>query len=167
VTVRDLAAQPVPHLSGHSLAGFGGAETSEAAEIRALSDELIAELKAADVLVIGAPMYNFGIPSTLKAWFDHVLRAGVTFRYTENGPVGLIGDKRVILVSARGGLYPEGADADSQERHVRTLLGFISLEDVTVIRADGLALGEAPRAEALARAQAQVARLAGLPAKAA
>lgn len=163
LAVRDLAADPAPHLSGHSLAAFGGAETPEAVAIRALSDELVAELKAADVLVIGAPMYNFGIPSTLKAWFDHVLRAGVTFRYTETGPEGLVGQKRVIIASSRGGLYADDAEQDNQERHLRALLGFIGLNDVTVVRADGLALGEAPRAEGLARGEAQVAALtAGL-----
>lgn len=163
LVVRDLAADPVPHLTGHSLAAFGGVETPEALALRRLSDQLVDELKVADVLVIGAPMYNFGLPSTLKAWFDHVLRAGVTFRYTETGPEGLVGQKRVIVASARGGLYAADADQDNQERHLRTLLGFIGLNDVTFVRADGLAMGEAPRAEGLARGDAQVAALsAGL-----
>jgi FMN-dependent NADH-azoreductase len=159
VVERDLSQAPVPHLSGETLAGFGGAETPAAVAARALSDELVAELKAADVLVIGAPMYNFGIPSTLKAWFDHVLRAGVTFRYTETGPVGLVGAKTAIVVSARGGVFAPEAAEDHQERHLRTLLGFIGLNDVRFVRAEGLALGEQPRAQALAAAQQQVLTL--------
>ena len=111
VTVRDLGASPVPHLNSESATALRGATPANEAQAAAqeLSDSLIAELKAADTVVIGAPMYNFGIPSTLKAWFDYVLRAGITFRYTEAGPVGLLEGKRAIVIESRGGFYSEGA----------------------------------------------------------
>jgi FMN-dependent NADH-azoreductase len=109
VTVRDLGANPIPHLNSDSATALRGAAPANEAQATAqeLSDTLIAELKAADAIVIGAPMYNFGIPSTLKAWFDYVLRAGVTFRYTEAGPVGLLEGKRAIIIESRGGYYRE------------------------------------------------------------
>ena len=111
VTVRDLGANPIPHLNSDSATALRGAAPANEAQATAqeLSDRLIAELKAADAIVIGAPMYNFGIPSTLKAWFDYVLRAGITFRYTEAGPVGLLEGKRAIIIESRGGYYSEGA----------------------------------------------------------
>ena len=122
---------------------------------------MIAELKAADAIVIGAPMYNFGIPSTLKAWFDYVLRAGVTFRYTEAGPVGLLEGKRAIIIESRGGYYSEGATKalDSQEPHLRTLLGFVGIKDVTFIRVEKLAFGPEARQQALDEARAQLGQL--------
>ncbi len=131
------------------------AENEVQANAQALSDELIAELKAADLLVIGAPMYNFGIPSTLKAWFDYVLRAGVTFSYSEAGPEGLLKGKRAIVVLTRGGLYSEGPAQlmDAQEPHLRTLLGFIGITDVTFIRAEKLAFGASFQEEAIAAAK--------------
>jgi FMN-dependent NADH-azoreductase len=163
VVERDLAAQPVPHLGADTLAGFGTPATAAQIEARRLSDELVAELFAADTVVIGAPMYNFGITSTLKAWFDHVLRAGVTFRYTETGPEGLLAGRKAIVVLSRGGVYGEGAAQamDSQEPHLRTLLGFVGITDVTFVRAEGLAMGHDPRAESIARAHAAVAELVG------
>lgn len=171
VRVRDLGAAPVPHLSGEAFAGFLGAgEPSEAkARARALSDELVGELREADVVVIGSPMYNFGMPSTLKAWFDHVLRAGVTFRYTEIGPEGLLKGKRAIVVESRGGVYSEGpAKAmDSQEPHLKTLLGFIGITEVAFIRAEGLAMGPERRTQAVAAALAEVEGLVPQPALAA
>ena len=123
VVTRDLGANPVPHLtldSATALRGGTPANDAQAAAL-ALSGELISELKAADVVVIGAPMYNFGIPSTLKAWFDYVLRAGQTFRYTEAGPEGLVTGKRAIVVESRGGHYSQGTEQvlDSQEPHLR------------------------------------------------
>src|SRR5262249_37703236 len=116
-------------------------------------------LKGADVVVIGAPMYNFGIPSTLKAWFDHVLRAGITFRYTQNGPEGLVTGKRALVVVTRGGLYSEGpAQAmDSQEPHLRTLLGFIGITAVAFVRAEKLAFGDEAREQSLNVARSQLA----------
>lgn len=159
VVERDLGAAPVPHLAAEGVAGLrGAAQTAAEAATGALSDELIAELRAADVVVIGAPMYNFGIASTLKAWFDHVLRAGVTFRYTDAGPEGLLTGKRAIVVLTRGGLYSEGpAQAmDAQEPHLRTLLGFIGITEVTFVRAEKLAFGDDARAAAISAAEGQL-----------
>ena len=163
VTVRDLGANPVPHLNSDSASALrGAAPTNEAQTIaQELSDTLIAELKAADTIVIGAPMYNFGIPSTLKAWFDYVLRAGITFRYTEAGPVGLLEGKRAIIIESRGGYYSEGATKvlDSQEPHLKTLLGFVGIKDTTFIRVEKLAFGPEARQQALDGARAQLGQL--------
>jgi FMN-dependent NADH-azoreductase len=128
------------------------------AQARALSDELIGEVQAADVLVIGVPMYNFGIPSNLKSWFDYVLRAGTTFRYTETGPEGLVKGKQAILVLTRGGIYSEGPMQvlDAQEPHVRAMLNFIGVTDIRYIRAEGLALGPEEREKAMIAAKAEV-----------
>ncbi|NKI61286.1 FMN-dependent NADH-azoreductase [Labrenzia sp. PO1] len=157
VIARDLGSNPVPHLTQDSTIALRvpEAENEVQANAQALSDELIAELKAADMLVIGAPMYNFGIPSTLKAWFDYVLRAGVTFSYSEAGPEGLLKGKRAIVVLTRGGLYSEGPAQlmDAQEPHLRTLLGFIGITDVTFIRAEKLAFGASFQEEAIAAAK--------------
>ncbi len=157
---RDVGETPVPHLTMRNVVPEPGTEEERAA--RALSDALIAELQEADTVVIGAPMYNFGIPSTLKAWFDHVLRAGVTFRYTETGPEGLLKGKRAIVVLSRGGLYSEGpAKAmDAQEPHLRALLGFVGITDITFVRAEKLAIGPEDRAAAIDRAEAEIAGLA-------
>lgn len=167
VVEHDLAAEAVPHVDGDALAGFFGQPSSPAQEAaRTRSDALIAELQAADVLVIGAPMYNFAIPSTLKAWFDHVLRAGVTFRYTETGPEGLLKGKRAIVVLSRGGVYSEGPTQvlDTQEPHLRNLLGFVGITDVTFVRAEGLAFGPEPRQQAIAAAESRIAELTALAA---
>jgi FMN-dependent NADH-azoreductase len=163
VTVRDLGANPIPHLNSDSATALRGAAPANEAQATAqgLSDTLIAELKAADAIVIGAPMYNFGIPSTLKAWFDHVLRAGVTFHYTEVGPVGLLEGKRAIIIESRGGYYSEGATKalDSQEPHLRALLGFVGIKDATFIRVEKLAFGSEARQQALDEARAQLGQL--------
>ena len=160
VTARDLGSRPIPHLTSESTAALRGGEPANDAQAaaRALSDELIGELRAADTIVIGAPMYNFGIASTLKAWFDHVLRAGSTFRYTDNGPVGLLKGKRAIVVETRGGSYSEGPaqTLDAQEPHLRTLLGFMGITDVTFVPAERLALGPQPREQSIAAAQARL-----------
>jgi FMN-dependent NADH-azoreductase len=152
---RDLGREPVPHLTEATVAGVRAQPATEAEQAaRALSDALIAELRAADTIVIGAPMYNFSIATGLRAWFDHVLRAGETFRYTEAGPEGLLAGKRVIVVESRGGLYSEGpAQAvDFQEPYLRHLLGFIGLTDVTFVRAEKIAYGPEARAAAIAAA---------------
>ena len=163
VVERDLGANPVPHLTTDSTAAIRGAEPANEAQraAKALSDSLVAELKAADTLLIGAPMYNFGIPSTLKSWFDHVLRAGVTFKYGENGPVGLLEGKRAIVVESRGGLYSSGPtqSLDSQEPHLRTMLGFIGIQDVTFVRAEKLGYGPEAREQAINDAKAELARV--------
>ncbi|HET9067819.1 MAG TPA: FMN-dependent NADH-azoreductase [Amaricoccus sp.] len=155
VITRDLGAEPVPHLVPATVAGIRATPETEAEHAaRALSDELIAELRAADTIVIGAPMYNFSVPTTLRAWFDHILRAGETFRYTEAGPEGLLTGKRVIVVESRGGLYSEGpAQAiDFQEPYLRHLLGFTGLTDVTFVRAEKIGYGAEARAAAIAAA---------------
>ncbi|MGF1629246.1 MAG: FMN-dependent NADH-azoreductase [Kiloniellaceae bacterium] len=162
VITRDLASRPIPHLTQDSAAGIRGErENAAQAEAQALSDELIGEIKEANTIVIGAPMYNFGIPSTLKAWFDHVLRAGVTFRYTEAGPEGLLAGKRAIIVETRGGLYSEGPGQalDSQEPHLRTLLGFVGIADVSFVRAEKLAFGPEAHGQAIEAARAELGRL--------
>lgn len=152
VVYRDLISTPVPHLDAETLL----------AEHDALAQTLLDELFAADVVVIGAPMYNFTIPTQLKAWFDRVLKAGVTFNYTEQGPQGLLQDKKVYLASGRGGIYSKGEAAamDHQESYLRQALGFIGLTDVQVIRAEGVNLGEQPRQQALAAADEAIAQLA-------
>ena len=157
IVTRDLGSAPIPHITMDAAAALRGAEPANAAqaEAQALSNQLIAELQAADIVVIGAPMYNFGISSTLKTWFDYVLRAGVTFRYSESGPEGLLKGKRAIVIESRGGLYSEGpAQAmDSQEPHLRTLLGFIGITDVTFVRAERLAFGPEAREQAIGAAR--------------
>jgi len=153
---RDIGADPIPHLTEASVPAIraGLVESDAARDALALSDRLVEELREADVIVIGAPMYNFGMPSTLKAWFDHVLRARVTFRYTDSGPEGLLKGKKAIVVETRAGLYSEGPAAamDSQEPHLRTLLGFMGIDDVTFVRAEKLAFGPEAAAAAVADA---------------
>ena len=161
VIERDLAAQPVPHLTAERFGAFTAkpeARTPEQQAVAGFSDALIAELRAADTIVLGLPMYNFGIPSTLKAYFDHVARAGETFRYTEKGPVGLLTGKRAVVIATRGGLYA-GTPRDTQTPFVRDFLAFIGIEDVEFVYAEGLAMGEQPRAKALATAQQALAAL--------
>lgn len=152
---RDLGAQPVPHLDVDGATALRSDPTNSAQEkARALSDRLIEEVKDADVLLIGAPMYNFGMPSGLKSWFDYILRAGITFSYSEAGPKGLLTGKRAIVVLTRGGLYSEGPASamDSQEPHLRTLLNFIGITDVVFVRAEKLAFGPDLREAAIAKA---------------
>jgi FMN-dependent NADH-azoreductase len=161
---RDIGGDPIPHLTPETVSAIrtGEATTQAGAAALALSDALIEELRAADVLVIGAPMYNFGIPSTLKAWFDHVLRARVTFQYTASGPEGLVKGKKAIVVESRAGLYSEGPQAamDSQEPHLRTLLAFMGITDVTFVRAEKLAFGPEAAQASLAQATDELRELA-------
>jgi len=162
---RDLAAEAVPHLTAERFGAFVAKPDQLSAEQRAVlaySDTLIAELKAADVIVLGLPMYNFGVPSQLKAYFDHVARAGVTFRYTESGPQGLLQGKKVYVFAARGGLYAGTALAalDTQTGYVRDFLRFLGMSDVEFVYAEGLARGPETREANLAKAAAHVERLA-------
>lgn len=164
IIARDLDAEPLPHLTAdvaHVITGGSPSNPAQEAALR-LSDALIEELKAADVVVIGAPMYNFGIPSTLKSWFDYVLRAGVTFRYTEQGPIGLVGRKKVVVVESRAGFYSEGETMamDSQEPHLRTMLGLMGLKDVEFVRVEKLAFGPEAMNAALEGARERVRQVA-------
>ncbi|WP_025127997.1 FMN-dependent NADH-azoreductase [Pseudomonas sp. PH1b] len=162
ISVRDLARNPVPHLDANLLGGWmKPAEQRNAAEQDSLqrSNELTEELLAADILVMAAPMYNFAIPSTLKAWLDHVLRAGVTFKYTETGPQGLLTGKRAYVLTARGGIYA-GSTADHQEPYLRQVMGFIGIHDVEFIHAEGLNLGGDFHEKGLNQANAKLAQVA-------
>ncbi|WP_423358846.1 FMN-dependent NADH-azoreductase [Pseudomonas citronellolis] len=162
IQVRDLALEQVPHLDADLLGGWmKPAEQHSAAEQAALqrSNLLTEELLAADVLVLAAPMYNFAIPSTLKSWLDHVLRAGVTFKYTETGPQGLLGGKRAYILTSRGGVYA-GGPLDHQEPYLRQALAFIGIHDVTFVRAEGLNMGAEFAEKGLAKAREQLAAVA-------
>jgi FMN-dependent NADH-azoreductase len=159
---RDLGAAPVPHLTAATVGGVRGEPVTDAQlTARALSNELIAELRSADTIVIGAPMYNFSIPTGLRAWFDYVLRAGETFSYSEAGPQGLLKGKRVIVVESRGALYSEGpAKAiDFQEPYLRQLLGFMGLTDVAFIHAEKIGFGPDAREAALSGAKAKISAM--------
>lgn len=147
VVERDLAAQPLPHLNEDMLGAFFTPATDRTPQqnlTAQLSEKLVAELFAADVIVIGAPMYNFSISSGLKAWIDHVARAGMTFKYSEAGPVGLLTGKKVYVFTSRGGVYSTGPGAalDFHETYLRAVLGFIGLTDMTFVHTEGVALGE-------------------------
>jgi len=163
VIVRDVAAaEPVPHLDAERFGAFiTKPEERSAAQhaVVAYSDRLIDELKQADVIVLGLPMYNFGVPSQLKAYFDHVARAGVTFKYTDKGPVGLLTSKKVYVFAARGGLYA-GTPMDTQTSYVRDFLRFLGMTDVEFVYAEGLAISPQSKQAGLAKAVAEIARLA-------
>src|SRR5260221_6828931 len=162
VIVRDLALEPVPPLDAARFGAFLAKpedRTGEQAAVVAYSDRLIGELKSADVIVLGLPMYNFGVPSMLKAYFDHVARVGVTFRYTQSGPVGLLGGKQAYVFAARGGLYA-GTPRDTQTPDVRVFLNFLGIEDVRFTFAEGLNIGPAAKEANLAKAPAEMDCLA-------
>ncbi|MGE6776826.1 FMN-dependent NADH-azoreductase [Vreelandella titanicae] len=154
VTQRDVVKTSLSHLDISELGAWQVAAAERTAEQQALaarSDELLTELRTNDVLVIAVPMYNLGIPSQLKAWFDRVLRAGETFRYTENGPQGLVEGKRAIILAARGGQYA-GTEFDSQTPHLKAMLGLMGIKEVDVVYAEGLNLGEQQREAAIKEA---------------
>ncbi len=155
LVVRDLAKEPVPHLDGERFQAF--LEKPEKRNdfqksVVAYSDALIAELRRADVVVLGLPMYNFGVPSQLKSWIDHIARGGETFKYTEKGPVGLLTGKKAYVLAARGGLYA-GSPADTQTSYVRNILGFLGITDVEFVFAEGLAISAESREKSLAAAR--------------
>ncbi|MDX9967993.1 MAG: NAD(P)H-dependent oxidoreductase [Hydrogenophaga sp.] len=161
LTVRDLATTPVTVLDEAALGAlFTPAEqrSAEQAAVVAEYDALIAEIQAHDTIVLGVPMYNFGVPVQLKAWIDAIARAGVTFRYTENGPEGLLKGKTVYVALARGGLY-RGTANDSQVPYLKTVLGFVGLTDVRFIYAEGLNMGPEAAAKGFEQAQADIAEL--------
>src|SRR5258706_2803704 len=151
---RDRGAEPIPPLTAERFQSFLAkpeARTAEQQAVAGFSDALVEELREADVIVLGLPMYNFGLPSTLKAYFDHVARSGVTFKYTEKGPQGLVTGKKAYVFAARGGLYA-GTPLGTQTSYVRDFLRFIGIDDVEFVYAEGLAMGDAPKADALAKA---------------
>lgn len=161
----DLATEPIGHLTGPEFMALRGAEPQDAAarESAARNAKLLDDFLAADVIVVGAPMYNFSLPSQLKAWLDRLMVAGKTFRYTANGPEGLAKGKRVIVASSRGGFYGEGQPAavlDHQESYLKGFFGFLGINDVTFIRAEGLAVSPDSQKAAMAAAAAEVERLA-------
>jgi FMN-dependent NADH-azoreductase len=162
IVVRDVAAaEPVPHLNAERFGAFITKPEERSAAQRAVvafSDILIGELKQADVIVLGLPMYNFGVPSQLKAYFDHVARVGVTFKYTEKGPVGLLTGKKVYVFAARGGVYA-GTPMDTQTGYVRDFLRFLGMTDVEFVYAEGLAISPESKEVGLAKAEAEIARL--------
>ena len=155
VTLRDFSKEEVPHLDAARVQALFSPAESRTAEQQAVvdyADQILAEIQGADVIVLGVPMYNFGIPSTLKAYFDHIARAGVTFKYTETGPVGLLIDKPVYVIAARGGVYA-GQPADTQSQFLKNFLGFIGLKDVRFIYAEGLNMGQKDQAFAAAKSE--------------
>jgi len=162
VITRDLASTPVPHLDATRFDAFlaaPGGRTAEQQAVVDFSDTLIEELKSAETIVIGLPMYNFGIPSQLKAYFDHIARAGVTFRYTAQGPEGLLTGKQAYVFATRGGRYA-GTPLDSQSPYVRDFLAFLGIREVEFIYAEGLHLSPEAKSESLERAAGHIARLA-------
>lgn len=155
VIERDLATRPLPHLDASRVQAFSTPpEQRDAAQQAAVaeSDLLINELRRADVIVLGLPMYNFGVPSQLKAYFDHIARAGETFRYTDSGPVGLLTGKKAYVLAARGGRYA-GTPADTQTGYVRDFLRFVGIDQCEFVFAEGLAIGEQSRDESIANAR--------------
>jgi FMN-dependent NADH-azoreductase len=168
VTYRDLVATPVSHLGGKLLQilrpapGMDPPDDDAVRAEAAQTEELLSEFLAADVVVIGAPMFNFSIPSQLKAWIDRIVQAGRTFSYSDKGPVGLAGAKKAIIVSSRGGVYagmPHEAAMDHQEAYLRTVLNFVGIRDVSYVRAEGVAMSPEKKREALASAARDIAQL--------
>jgi FMN-dependent NADH-azoreductase len=162
VIYRDLASDALSHLSAASLVAAGTpAELRDAAQRHEaeLSESTLDEFLAADAIVIGTPMYNFALPSQLKAWIDRITVAGKTFSYTENGPQGLAGGKKVVIVSTSGGVHAGQPSGAAHEDYLKFVLGFVGISDVQVVRAEGLAYGEEPRAAAMKAAEQQVGEL--------
>jgi FMN-dependent NADH-azoreductase len=161
LTVRDLGIAPLPSLDEAAITAIFTPADQRTPEQQARVDQddaVIAELKAADVIVLGVPMYNFGVPAQLKHWIDAIARAGATFKYTEKGPVGLVTGKKVYVALTRGGLY-RNTPADTQVPYLKTFLGFIGLTDVQFVYAEGMAMGPESEQKALASAQSQIDEL--------
>ncbi len=153
VITRDLVSKPIAHFDMTAITALStpaADQTPVQKEIVALSDQLIAEVQDADAIIIAAPMYNFAVPSQLKAWFDQIARNGVTFRYTENGPEGLLKDKPVYILATRGGMYHD-AGLDYQVPWLKLILGFVGLKNVHVIMAEGLNMSDADKSIAAAQ----------------
>jgi len=161
VITRNLDAEPLPHISAEIFTAFNtSAEDRDEQQQKyaELSNQLVRELKESDVIALGLPMYNFGIPSTMKAWIDQIARAGQTFKYTENGPVGLLKGKKAIVFAARGGFYKD-TEKDSQTAYIRMFFSFIGITDIEFVYAEGLAIGEEAKENALAAASIESAEL--------
>lgn len=161
VTRLDLNQQQLPHLAMTEIGAWmtpAGDRTAEQAEIAALSDVSIAQIQAADVILVGVPMYNFGVPSQLKAWLDRIARAGITFKYTDTGPVGLLEDKPVVFFATRGGIYKD-LPHDSQTPFLKAFFNFIGLKNLHFVYAEGLNMGADSAQAALSAARAQIGQL--------
>jgi FMN-dependent NADH-azoreductase len=164
VIEKHFADQPIPYFDGATLTAIAtdpSERTPEQQRIAAFADRQIAELQQADLLVIGMPMYNYGVPSMLKSWFDFVARAGVTFRYTEQGSVGLLTGKKAYVIATRGGKH-QGTPADSQTAFVTTFLNFLGIDNIDIIYAEGLNMGELERQTAITEAKQKIEQLIGL-----
>jgi FMN-dependent NADH-azoreductase len=168
VEVLDLAADAPTHLNQDSLGFRLGANAEGLTDVQkrenAVSEQLVSQFLAADVVVIGAPMYNFSVPSQLKAWIDRIAQVGRTFKYTEKGPIGLAGGKTIIVASTRGGVYstnPALAGLDHQESYLKTVFGFFGVTDVRFVRAEGVAMGPEAKAKALEAADVEIRAHAG------
>lgn len=162
VIYRDLGTEPLPHISPDLLAPRGTpVEQMSDAQRRdnEISDLLIDELKTADVVVIGAPLYNFTVPSGLKAWIDRIAVAGKTFSYGANGPIGLVPNKKAVIVATAGGIHSQSPVTHMHDGYVKTVLNFVGVQDVEVVRAEGLNMGPELREKALEAARAQIAEL--------
>jgi FMN-dependent NADH-azoreductase len=167
VDYLDLAVDAPSHFDIHSLGAKTGAQaqpTERQAYENEVSERLVSQFLAADVVVVGAPLYNFSVPTQLKAWLDRLAQKGRTFTYTDKGPVGLAGDKTVIVVSTRGGMYSTsegGRAAEHQESYLKVMFGFFGITDVRIVRAEGLAMGEAAKAAAIGSAREAIASVTG------
>ena len=162
VTYRDLASDALSHLSAASLVAAGTPdELRDAAQKHEteLAERILEEFLAADAIVIGAPMYNFAIPSQLKAWIDRIAVAGKTFSYSENGPVGLAGGKTVVIASSAGGIHAGQPSGQAHEDYLVRVLNFLGIDDIEIVRAEGLAYGEEPRAQAMKSATQRISEL--------
>lgn len=164
VVDRELMPASMPHLSAETYVAMGKPPVELTPQMKAaiaLSDTLIAEVEAADIIVLAVPMYNFGIPSTLKAWLDHIARAGRTFRYTASGPEGLLTGKKVFVFTSRGGIYSEGPmqDLDFQTGYLRAVLGFLGMTDVSFVNFEGFAMGPEAASQAFDRARSAISDL--------
>ncbi len=151
VTTRSLTHGEIPHFTYETIESIGAGTAK-------LADSLIAEVQAADIIVLGVPMYNFGVPSEFKAWFDHIARAKVTFEYTANGPVGLLKNKKVYVVTTRGGIHKDQS-TDTETPFLKTILSFVGLDDVEFIYAEGLNMGDDTRDNAISEAKQHINNL--------
>ncbi|MGO4893433.1 FMN-dependent NADH-azoreductase [Flavobacterium sp. W21_SRS_FM6] len=161
VVERNLAEMELPHLTMNEMLAWGSEVSSRSEEqvaLNSLSELFIADLQQADTVVIGMPMYNFGVPSTFKAWIDRVARAGITFNYTETGPQGLLSNKKVYVLAARGGMYA-GTPKDTQTEYLKDVLGFLGLTDIDFVYAEGLAMGPDAAATAWSNAEKSISSL--------